>query len=392
MIKFKQILFREIKRILTSKDLILICFIAPLIYSFGLSYIYHKQSPKDIKIAIIDKDNSSLSRKYARMINSTAELNIVNYYPSTYAAYNAIFTNKVDLFYFIPNNFSADLKRAKSTFAFMGANASNFMVSSSAIKTVVTTSQYLSSQILAKFLISKGISEQNAIHMLQPLKTDFKWIFNPTKTYSNFFIPFVLFAVFQQIIIVAVCHTMSLETKENTWQTLYKISDNKILPILLAKAIPYIFVALFMILLFIFFIFPFAGIFQTSKLNILIISLLYSFVIVFFAMMISHLFKTPIISLCALTFYSMPVLLISGFAWPLYMLPEYLKISTYLFPSTYFINTFRFYTLDDIPLHYATNSILHLFIFLFVCLVINFVIFKFRKKNISIRREGDSNP
>ena len=77
MIKFKQILFREIKRILTSKDLILICLIAPLIYSFGLSYIYHKQSPKDIKIAIIDKDNSSLSRKYARMINSTAELNIL---------------------------------------------------------------------------------------------------------------------------------------------------------------------------------------------------------------------------------------------------------------------------------------------------------------------------
>ena len=380
MIKFKQILFREIKRILSSKDLILICLIAPFIYSFGLSYIYHKQSPKDIKIAIIDKDNSSLSRKYARMINSTAELNIVNYYPSTYAAYNAIFTNKVDLFYFIPNNFSADLKRAKSTFAFMSANASNFMVSSSAIKTVVTTSQYLSSQILAKFLISKGISEQNAIHMLQPLKTDFKWIFNPTKTYSNFFIPFILFAVFQQIIIVAVCHTMSLETKENTWQNLYKISDNKIVPILLAKAIPYIFVALFMILLFIFFIFPFANIFQTSKLNILIISLLYSFVIVFFAMMISHLFKTPIISLCALTFYSMPVLLISGFAWPVYMLPEYLKISTYLFPSTYFINTFRFYALNDIPLHYATNSIIHLFIFFSICFLINFIIFKIKIK------------
>lgn len=380
MIKFKQILFREIKRILSSKDLILICLIAPFIYSFGLSYIYHKQSPKDIKIAIIDKDNSSLSRKYARMINSTAELNIVNYYPSTYAAYNAIFTNKVDLFYFIPNNFSADLKRAKSTFAFMSANASNFMVSSSAIKTVVTTSQYLSSQILAKFLISKGISEKNAIHMLQPLKTDFKWIFNPTKTYSNFFIPFILFAVFQQIIIVAVCHTMSLETKENTWQNLYKISDNKIVPILLAKAIPYIFVALFMILLFIFFIFPFANIFQTSKLNILIISLLYSFVIVFFAMMISHLFKTPIISLCALTFYSMPVLLISGFAWPVYMLPEYLKISTYLFPSTYFINTFRFYALNDIPLHYATNSIIHLFIFFSICFLINFIIFKIKIK------------
>lgn len=379
---FKRILLREIKRIFTSKDLILICLAAPFIYSFGLSYIYHKQSPKDIKIAVVDKDNSALSRRYARMIDSTPELNITDYYASTYDAYDAIFTDKADLFYFIPKNFSANLKRNKSTFAFIGANASNFMVSSSAIKTVVTVSQYLSSQILVKFLISKGISVQTAKQMLQPVKTDFKWVFNPAKTYSNFFIPFILFAVFQQIVIVAVCHTMSLETQQNAWKDLYKISDNKILTLLFAKTFPYVFVALFIVLLFVFLIFPFADIFQTSKLNILIISLLYSFVIVFFATAISHLFKTPVISLCALTFYSMPVVLISGFAWPIYMLPLHLKIAAYMFPSTYFINTFRFYSLSDIPLHYSAECLLNLFIFFSICLLINFTVFKVKIKNI----------
>ena len=125
---FKQILLREFKRFFTSKDLILICIIAPIVYSFGITYIYHKQNPRDIKIALVDQDNSAVSRQYGRMINSTPELNIVDYFPSTYAAYNAIFTNKVDLFYFIPSDFSINLKRAKSTFAFLGANASNFMV------------------------------------------------------------------------------------------------------------------------------------------------------------------------------------------------------------------------------------------------------------------------
>ena len=373
---FKEIFLREIKRIFLSKDLVMVCLIAPFIYFFGLVYIYHKQNPKDIRIDIVDKDNSFVSRQYTRMIDATPELNIVSFYSSAYAAYNAIFENQTDLFYFIPKNFTTNLKRGKSTYAFIGANASNFMVSSSAIKTVVMTSQFLSAKILAKFLISNGISVQSAKQIIQLIRGNFRWIFNAKKTYANFFIPFILFAIFQQILIVAVCHTMSLETQQNTWKDLYNISGNKILPIMLGKGIPYIFVALFMILIFVFFVLPFGDIFETAKLNLIIISLAYSFVIVFFAMTISHLFKTPVISLCALTFYSLPVLLISGFAWPLYMLPVHLHFIAYLFPSTYFINIFRLYALKNIEIYYATVPIIQLAILFAVCILINFIVFK----------------
>ena len=54
---FKQVLSREFKRFFKSKDLILICIIAPFIYSFGITYIYHKQNPRDIKIALVNQDN-----------------------------------------------------------------------------------------------------------------------------------------------------------------------------------------------------------------------------------------------------------------------------------------------------------------------------------------------
>ena len=70
---FKEIFLREIKRIFLSKDLVMICLIAPFIYFFGLVYIYHKQNPKDIRIDIVDKDNSFVSRQYTRMIDATPE-------------------------------------------------------------------------------------------------------------------------------------------------------------------------------------------------------------------------------------------------------------------------------------------------------------------------------
>ena len=377
---FKQILIREIKRFIKSKDLIVICLIAPVVYSFGLTYIYYHQNPTDLKLAIIDKDNSYLSRNLARMLDVTPELDVVKFVTSAYEAYQSLFSNEAEIFYYIPEDFSENLKKSKSTFAFIGANASNFMVSSMAMKTIAVVSQTVSAKIFVKFLMSHGISKETAIKTAQPLRANFKWIFNPTKTYANFFVPFLLLAVFQQILIVAVCHTMSLETKENTWKDLFKISNNKVAPILFAKSVPYIITSILMIFLFLFFVFPFNSIFQTSKFNFTIVTFLYSFVVVFFAMAMSHLFKTPVISLCALTFYSMPVLLISGFAWPVYMLPDYLKISTFLFPSTYFINLFRYYSLGDIPLSYSVTSLVHLFIFFIICFIINLLVLNHRKK------------
>lgn len=381
MKSFITILKREFLRIIKSKDLVVICFLAPFIYFFALTYIYDVKNPKNIKLSIVNKDNTAISRNLTRMIDSTPELNISNYYTSTYAAYNAIFRNKSDIFYYIPENFSSNLKRSKSSFGFIGANASNFMVSSAAIKTVVMTSQILSSQVLAKFLISKEIPKEIAIRMIQPMGMESKWLFNPQKSYANFFIPFIILAIFQQILIVAVCHTMSLETQEETWKDLFDISKGKLLPVLFAKSVPYIFVSLFMIFLFVFAVLPFTQIVYHSAIKIILISLIYSVLIVFFAMAISFLFKSPVMSLCALTFYSMPVLLISGFAWPIYMLPTYLHIATYLFPSTYFVNIFRFFVLDDISLKFAIVPMSHVIIFAIFCFLINIFLFRMKKNS-----------
>lgn len=384
MKSFITIFKREFLRIIKSKDLIVICFLAPFVYFFAITYIYDVKNPKDIKISIVNKDNTSISRNLTRMIDSTPELNISNYYTSAYTAYNAIFRNRSDIFYYIPENFSSNLKRSKSSFGFIGANASNFMVSSAAIKTVVLTSQILSAQVLAKFLISKEIPKEIAIRMIQPMGMETKWLFNPQKSYANFFVPFVILAIFQQILIVAVCHTMSLETQENTWKDLFSVSKGKILPVIFAKAIPYMFVSLFMICLFVFAVLPFTQIVYHSATKIILISLIYSVLIVFFAMAISFLFKSPVVSLCALTFYSMPVLLISGFAWPIYMLPIYLHIATYLFPSTYFVNIFRFFVLDDISLKFAIIPMFHIIIFAILCFVLNIYLFHLKQQNSKI--------
>ena len=67
---FKQILLREFKRFFTSKDLVLICIIAPIVYSFGITYIYHKQNPRDIKIALGTNEDELLLREELKEIQN----------------------------------------------------------------------------------------------------------------------------------------------------------------------------------------------------------------------------------------------------------------------------------------------------------------------------------
>ena len=110
---FKKILIREIKRFFKSKDLIIICLLAPILYSVGLTYIYHYQNPTDLKLTIIDKDNSYLSRNLVRMLDATPELNVVKFVPSAYEAYKSLFSNEAEIFYYIPEDFSENLKIKK---------------------------------------------------------------------------------------------------------------------------------------------------------------------------------------------------------------------------------------------------------------------------------------
>ena len=64
MKSFITIFKREFKRIIKSKDLVIICFVAPFIYFFALTYIYDAKNPKNIKLSIVNKDNSVISSQY----------------------------------------------------------------------------------------------------------------------------------------------------------------------------------------------------------------------------------------------------------------------------------------------------------------------------------------
>ncbi|MDR2191866.1 MAG: ABC transporter permease [Endomicrobium sp.] len=358
---------REIKRILSSKDLVLICFAAPIFYAALFSYVYINKTPRDINIGVINQDGRAQSRRFERWIDASPELKADKSYASVYETFEGIFADKISAFYFIPKNFGANLKKGRSAQGFNAANSSNFLVSTSVLKKLSFISALFAQKQYVKILSDKGVAYQAAKTSFSPLSPETKHIFNPQLAYSVFFLPCLLVALLQQILLMAVCAAISLEKKEKTEKELYKTAGGRFSNVFFGKALPYIFIGAAASFLNSFLVLPLNDIYVQSVLALTLISTAFVIAAVFFAILISVLFKSPEMAMAALMFYAMPAILLSGFAWPHHALPLFLKIVSYFIPSTYSANYIRLFTLGDISAKYAILPTLELLLFAASC-------------------------
>jgi ABC-2 type transport system permease protein len=79
-------------------------------------------------------------------------------------------------------------------------------------------------------------------------------------------------------------------------------------------------------------------------------------------------------AMAMLMFYSLPTILLSGFAWPHNAMPIHLKIISYFFPSPYSMNYIRMFILGDVSIKYALRPTIDLMLFAELCFLASYII------------------
>lgn len=373
---FKNVLIREFKRFFTSQSLLLICVGAPLLFSFMFSALYYNKRASDINIGIINADKSAMSRELIRYFDASPELKITKRHTSSADAYHDIFSSGLGAFYFIPKNFSSDLKKGKSTPAFNAADASSFIIVSNVVKKFSQISMSFSEKQYAKLLVDKGYSYKAAKASLSPLSVEPVYLFNPAMNYSEFLITVLLFAVLQQILLVSICTTIIMDKSAREKKELLKASRGNYAAAFFGKIIPYICAGIMLTATFAFAVLPVNNIFVGSYAGYFVLSTAFIIAVSAFAVLISAFFRSQEMAMSVLMFYSMPAVLLSGFAWPYYALPKILKAVSYFFPSTYALTEIRLFILGDISIKYAVMPSVLLIIFAAACYFISFFMSK----------------
>jgi ABC-2 type transport system permease protein len=320
----------------------------------------------------VNTDNSAMSRKLARDLDASPELKITLRPVSAGEAYIDIFRSDLGGFYFIPKHFSSGLKKGKSVSAFNAADSSSFIISSNVLKKVSQVSTTFSQKPFTKLLVDKGYSYKAAKASFSPLTANTRYIFNTGLNYSDFLIPGLLFAVLQQILLVSICTAIITDKALRRKRELFVISEGSFAAAFIGKIAPYILTGLLLTAVFAFVILPINAIRVGSFAGYFILSTAFITAVASFAVLISSFFRSQEMAMAVLMFYAMPAVLLSGFTWPHYALPQALKFISYLFPSTYALNEIRLFILGNVSASYAAAPSISLLVFSALCFIVSY--------------------
>lgn len=374
---FKQVFLREFRRIFTNRDLLLLCFVAPLIYGIGISSVYWHQRVRQVPIGVVDEDHTALSRALIRQACATENVALGRRYASMGEAAAGIAAGEVEGLLCVPRGFGAVLKRGEDAVSMISVNSSNFLTANPVMQTLMEASADLSARSFAEQMRKRGAAAERAAVLAQPVALDARAVYNPGMSYANFFLPGILFVVLQQIILVGLGFSVSDEREKGRGPRLLRLAEGRPAALLFGKILPYAIVNFFMGLFFIYAVLPCFGISVHGN-HLSVIAFMAAFVCAMtaFGIMISSFFRSVAMALIVLMFYSMPTFLLSGFSWPLCAMPWYMRGIAFIFPSTYFLADFRVVLLGGVSLARYMGSLAALGGFTVICCIASYFFFR----------------
>ncbi|WP_374033982.1 ABC transporter permease [Bdellovibrio bacteriovorus] len=331
----------ECKRLLSNPDIRLMALGAPVLYGVVLCFAYLHGRVHNVPVAVVNQDNSAFTRELLRQIDATEEVQLESSYVTLPDAGIAMAKGKSVATLYVPRNFTQKRLRLQQSPLYLATNTSNFAVSNPSMVGASTVTQVYGAGTLMTVLRKAGLPSGKAMVMANPVALDTRTLFNPLLNYSYFFVPGLIYAILQQIIIVGLCFSLTDEKDRERWQPPKKRSE--ILPFIFGRSLPYAILNLAFSLLFIYGLLPWIQIpaLPSQFPLIFALSLFFTTAVALMAFLFGLIFKDSVTAFVALMFYSMPAFLISGMSWPSYNLPWPLQILSWLTPITHFGHAIR---------------------------------------------------
>ncbi len=211
-----KLLFLEIKAILTNPAIFLTIIGGLTLYSFLYPQPYLHQLPREQKIAVIDNDNTSMSRRLIRMVDATSQVNIVHQAASRKQAEALLNDREISGLLLIPENFHRDILLHRSPALVYAGDASYFLVYGTIAEGITSAANAMDEEI--KLLQQPGFAKKGNL----ALQFNIKAVFNPNAGYLNYVVPAVFILILQQTLLIGSgIHGNTLEEWRKSGKTTY---------------------------------------------------------------------------------------------------------------------------------------------------------------------------
>lgn len=321
----------EYKKIFRDAGALLILGFAPVFYSFFYPYPYEQEVVRKIPVAVVDEDESDLSRKITRMLNATEFMAVTSEYPSLADAKNAFYERKINGILYIPDNFYGDVALGKQPAVTLFSDGSYMLfyseTFSAAMKVVLTTAAGVKIQRMTM----AGIPSRAALKLQSAAGVIQKPLYNVMGGYATFVVPGVLALILQQLILV----TMLLVQGRDCEKGGGFVSGAGEVGTLFGRTLAYL--SFFMVIACYFFevsvrFFHIPNFGSSGQLFLFLLP--YGLSVVFLGVAAGFFAREREGGMFVIIMTSIPLLFLTGFSWPVWEMPEWVRWLRVVFPSS----------------------------------------------------------
>lgn len=332
------IFVNELKLVFSDSGVMLIFCFAGLVYPILYNYIYHDGVVDEMPVAVVDLSQGAYSRRYLREFDATRECAIAYDCVSMAEAEKLMAEQKVHGIVYIPADFDEKLARMEQATLSTYADMSTFLY----YKNMTMASNLVMldevHQIQAEHYAAAGYTGQDATQLIEPVQYDTFLRYNPTISFTMFFVYMALFMILQQVMFYG--STTLAGTLREEHRSFARLTDNLsgfgMGRIVLGRGAAY------------FLIFMVLGVYGALLVphlfhlpqhcywwEMLILLVFFVVDIIYFSFFWSTFITKRETVLVLLLFLTPMAVFLTGFTWPASNFPPFWKAVSYLFPSTF---------------------------------------------------------
>lgn len=330
---------KELKAVFKDQGVLIFFLLVPLAYPLLYAFIYTGEVVREVPAAVVDMNKSTLSREFIRKVDATPDVKIQSHCADMEEAKLLLKESKVYGVIYIPESFSSDITKGIQTQVTLYCDMSG-MLYYKAILTVSTEVSLKMNKAIKAKRAGNTTNRQDEISAT-PITYEAVNLFNPQAGYASFLLPAVLILIIQQTLLLGVGLSAGTARENNRFRDLVPLSRQYqgTLRIVLGKSSAYFIIYAIVsayILCVVPKIFSLVQIAQAGTLAAFILPYVLS--CIFFAMTCSIFIHHREACMMIYVFTSVPLLFISGVSWPGSAIPEFWRVISWLFPSTFGIN------------------------------------------------------
>ena len=380
MKQINYLLKREFRLFFTNKTMLSVFFMAPVFYALLIGFTYQSGKVENIPVILVNHDNTPLSNQVVEMLQDSKSLKILNYISEPANLKDETIKTEAAAVIVIPERFEAMMLQKKYPEVNVYVNTSNVLTANFATKAIQQILGTFSAGAEIKALQKKGMNADIAKTQFEPFKANYITLFNTTSNYLIFMWPAMMAVVLQQVILLAMAVTFSEEFKRESFLKDFAGKEKYAIVVMTIKCLPIWIFANFNILFFYLCSLYFKIPAPDHIGNFFLLTAAFVIAATNLGVLVSILVRDALKATQILMVIASPAFIISGFTWPSYAMPEFIKSFTAIIPLTPYLEALKIMVVQNGSDFLTKKHLVHLLILGWVYFLLGWIALKIKIK------------